>query len=130
MKKLMLILFSFILFACSNVVKEESTLPIIEANAVIFNNNLPVDGCAEHISIIDKNGDKIKDLLPTEATMATFKNLLDIEIAKFPKETYTGNIQIPVTIKYIETSEKGELLCGWGNKSIVERVEIVSITKK
>lgn len=111
-------------------IADEDTSPVIEANAIIFNNNLPVDGCAEHISLVDSKGDKIKDVLPTEASNAMFKNLLNAEIAKLPKDTYTGNIQIPVVLTYKTTPEKGELICGWGNKSTVEIIEIVNITRK
>ena len=91
---------------------------------------MPVDGCAEHISLVDAKGDKIKDVLPTEASSAIFKSLLNAEIAKLPENTYTGNIQIPVILKYKTTQEKGELMCGWGNKSTVDIIEIVNLTRK
>lgn len=129
MKILLIIFFSIMLRTCTTTA-DEDTSPIIEANAIIFNNNLPVDGCAEHISLIDSKGDKIKDVLPTEASNAVFKNLLNTEIAKLPKDTYTGNIQVSIILKYKTTQEKGELICGWGNKSTVELIEIVNITKK
>lgn len=126
---LSIILLSVLVNTCTKE-SEDNTAPLIEANAIIFNNNLPVDGCAEHISLIDAKGDKIKDVLPTEASSAVFTNLLKAEIAKLPANTYSGNIQIPVILKYKTTQEKGELVCGWGNKSTVEKIEIVNITKK
>lgn len=129
MKMLSIILLSVLVNTCTKE-SEDNTAPLIEANAIIFNNNLPVDGCAEHISLIDAKGDKIKDVLPTEASSAVFTNLLKAEIAKLPANTYSGNIQIPVILKYKTTQEKGELVCGWGNKSTVEKIEIVNITKK
>lgn len=129
MKILSIIILSIMLETCTKIA-DEDTSPVIEANAIIFNNNLPVDGCAEHISLVDSKSDKIKDVLPTEASNAMFKNLLNAEIAKLPKDTYTGNIQIPVVLTYKTTPEKGELICGWGNKSTVEIIEIVNITRK
>lgn len=129
MKMLSIITLSILVNTCT-AITEEDTRPLIEANAVIFNNNLPVDGCAEHISLIDSKGDKIKDVLPTEASSAMFKSLLNTEIAKLPENTYTGNIRIPVILTYKATQEKGELICGWGNKSTVEIIEIVNIKQK
>lgn len=126
---LSIILLSILVNTCTKEA-EDNTAPLIEANAIIFNNNLPVDGCAEHISLIDAKGDKIKDVLPTEASSAMFRSLLNAEIAKLPENTYTGNLNIPVILKYKTTQEKGELVCGWGNKSTVEKIEIVNITKK
>jgi hypothetical protein len=129
MKILSIIILSIMLRTCT-IIADEDTSPVIETNAIIFNNNLPVDGCAEHISLVNSKGDKIKDVLPTEASNAIFKNLLNAEIAKLPKDTYTGNIQIPVVLTYKTTQEKGELICGWGNKSTVEIIEIVNVTRK
>lgn len=129
MKMLSIITLSILLNTCS-ADTDENTAPLMEANAIIFNNNLPVDGCAEHISLIDSKGDKIKDVLPTEASNAMFKNLLNAEIAKLPENTYSGNIKIPVLLTYKTTQEKGELVCGWGNKSTVDIIEIVNITRK
>lgn len=129
MKMLSIITLSILINTCA-AITEEDTRPVIEANAVIFNNNLPVDGCAEHISLIDSKGDKIKDVLPSEASNAMFKSLLNAEIAKLPENTYTGNIQIPVVLTYKTTQEKGELICGWGNKSTVEIIEIINIKQK
>ena len=108
----------------------ENANPIIEANAIVYNNNLPVDGCAEHISLIDLKGDEIKSVLPTEATKAIFTDLLNTEITKIPKDTYSGNLRIEVLLKYRETQQKAELLCGWNKKSMAEQIEIISITKK
>lgn len=129
MKILLIIMLSFLVNTCTTDA-EENKVPLIEANAIIFNNNLAVDGCAEHISLIDSKGDVIKSVLPTEASSAIFKSLLNDEAAKLPANTYTGNIQIPVVLTYKTTQEKGELICGWGNKSTVEIIEIVNITKK
>lgn len=129
MKMLSIILLSVLLKTCSTEA-DENTAPLLEANAIIFNNNLPVDGCAEHISLVDAKGDIIKDVLPTEASSAVFKNLLKAEIAKLPANTYSGNIQIPIILKYKTTQEKGELICGWGSKSTVDIIEIVNITRK
>jgi hypothetical protein len=129
MKILSIITLSILLNTCS-ADTDENTAPLLEANAIVFNNNLPVDGCAEHISLIDSKGDKIKDVLPTEASNAMFKNLLKAEIAKLPENTYSGNIKIPVLLTYKATQEKGELICGWGNKSTVDIIEIVNITRK
>lgn len=116
--------------ACKVDDKSNETFPIIEANAILYNNNLPVDGCAEHISLIDSKGEEIKILLPTEASKPLFVNLMTIEIAKLPKDTYSGNLHIPVILKYRETQQKNELVCGWNKKSMVEQIEIISITKK
>lgn len=127
---LSIILLSVLLNTCSTDADENNTAPLLEANAIVFNNNLPVDGCAEHISLVDAKGDKIKDVLPTEASSAVFKNLLKAEIAKLPANTYSGNIQIPIILKYKTTQEKGELICGWGSKSTVDIIEIVNITRK
>lgn len=129
MKMLSIITLSILINTCA-AITEEDTSPVIEANAIIFNNNLPVDGCSEHISLIDSKGDKIKDVLPSEASNAMFKSLLNAEIAKLPENTYTGNIQIPVVLTYKTTQEKGELICGWGNKSTVEIIEIINIKQK
>lgn len=129
MKMLSIIMLSVLMNTCTTDA-ENNTVPLIEANAIIFNNNLPVDGCAEHISLVDTKGDKIKDVLPTEASSAMFKSLLKSEIAKLPENTYTGNIQISVVLTYKTTQEKGELICGWGNKSIVEVIEIINIKRK
>jgi hypothetical protein len=130
MKNALLVSIISIFLSCTTSTLEENTLPIIEATAIIFNNNLPVDGCAEHISFVDAKGEKIKDVLPTDASMKFFIDVLNVEINKVPKGNYTGNIQIEVNLKYKETNEKGELICGWGNKSVVDKIEIVSITKK
>ncbi|GAB2612215.1 hypothetical protein GCM10027035_05880 [Emticicia sediminis] len=129
MKILSIITLSILVNTCISIT-EKDTSPVIETNAIIFNNNLPVDGCAEHISLIDSKGDKIKDVLPSEASSAMFKSLLNAEIAKLPENTYTGNIQISVVLTYKTTQEKGELICGWGNKSTVEIIEIVNIKRK
>lgn len=129
MKILSVIILSIWVNSCTKDT-DDNNAPLIEANAIIYNNSLPADGCAEHISLIDSKGDKIKDVLPSEASNAMFKNLLDTEIAKLQKNTYTGNFQIPVVLTYKTTPEKGELICGWGNKSTVEIIEIVSIKRK
>lgn len=129
MKILSVIILSIWVNSCTTDT-DDNNAPLIEANAIIYNNSLPADGCAEHISLIDSKGDKIKDVLPSEASSAMFKNLLDTEIAQLPKNTYTGNFQIPVVLTYKTTQEKGELICGWGNKSTVEIIEIVSIKRK
>lgn len=129
MKVLSIIVLSILLNTCS-AESDQNTDPLIEANAIVFNNNLPVDGCAEHISLIDSKGDKIKDVLPTEASTVLFKNLLNAEIAKLPANTYTGNLQVPVVLTYKPTQQKGELICGWGNKSTVDIIEIVTIARK
>lgn len=126
---LSIIMLSVLLNTCSADTDENAT-PLMEANAIVFNNNLPVDGCAEHISLIDTNGDKIKDVLPTEASNTLLKNLLNTEIAKLPANTYTGNLKVSVVLQYKTTQEKGELICGWGSKSSVDLIEIVNITKK
>jgi hypothetical protein len=130
MKNALLVSLISVFLSCTTTTQEENALPVIEATAIVFNNNLPVDGCAEHISFVDAKGDKIKDVLPTDASMKLFTNVLNAEITKMPEGTYTGNLQFEVNLKYIETQEKGELICGWGNKSVVDKIEIVSITKK
>lgn len=130
MKTYFVILLITMITACKIDDNSNDTFPIIEANAILYNNNLPVDGCAEHISLIDAKGEEIKKLLPTEATESLFVNLMNAEIAKLPKDTYSGNLQIPVILKYQETQQKTELLCGWNKKSIAEKIEIISITKK
>ena len=119
-----------IILACKVDDNSNDTSPIIEANAILHNNNLPVDGCAEHISLIDSKGEKLKTLLPTEATKPLFVNMMNDEIAKLPKNTYSGNLNIPVVLKYRETQQKVELLCGWNNKLMVEQIEIIAILKK
>ena len=132
MKNALLFIIISVFLSCTTITQEEnaSPSPVIETTAIVFNNNLPVDGCAEHISFLDTKGDKIKDVLPTEASMKLFMDVLNTEIRKVPEGNYTGNIQIEVNLRYKETEEKGELICGWGNKSIVDKIEIVSITKK
>ncbi len=85
---------------------DDNNAPLIEANAIFYHNSLPLDGCAEHISVIDSKGDKIKDVLPSEASSAMFKNLLNTEIAKLPENTHTGNFQIPVVLTYKITQKK------------------------
>jgi hypothetical protein len=130
MKTYLIIILMAMFVACKVDDKSNDTFPIIEANAILRGNNLPVDGCAEHISLVDNKGDEIKKLLPTEATNSLFVNLMNAEIAKLPKDTYSGNLNIPVTLKYRETQQKTELLCGWNKKSIAEKIEIISITKK
>ena len=128
MKNVLLLLLLVMIAACK--VDDQDFTPTLQANAMIYNNNLPVDGCAEHISLMNTNGDETKTLLPTEATKVLLSNLLNTEIAKIPKGEYSGNLRFLVSVKYRTTSEKGELLCGWGRKSTVERIEIISITKK
>ena len=129
--KIYLTVFVITLIAACNVDDNSNdTSPIIVANAIAYNNNLPVDGCAERISLINAKGEEIKILLPTEASKPLFVNLLNIEIAKLPKDTYSGNLNIPVMLKYRETQRKAELVCGWNKKSMVEEVEIISISKQ
>ncbi len=128
MKNLLLLLLITVMAACK--VDDQESVLALEANAIVYNNNLPVDGCAEHINLIDPKGDVMKTYLPTEATMPLFSKLLNLEIAKIPKNEYSGNLNFEVLLKYRITSQKGELVCGWGKKSIVERIEIISITKK
>ncbi len=111
--------------SCTN--NQNDSTPIIEADAILYGNNLPADGCAEHLSLVDDKGDEIQSLLPTAATMALFTNLLNSEAKG---ETYTGALRVPVRLKYKETQEKGELLCGWGTKLVVSEVEIISIKKR
>jgi hypothetical protein len=127
---LMIILSVVMLSACTVDDKTADTSPIMEANAVLYNNNLPVDGCAEHISLVDSKGEQLKVFLPTEATKAVFMKLINAEIAKLPVNTYTGNLNISVLLKYRATQQKDELICGWGKKSVVEQIEIIAITKK
>lgn len=129
MKILSLAFLSILLRTCDTNTNEDKG-PVTEANAIVFNNNLAVDGCAEHISLVDSKGEVIKTVLPNEASNAMFKNLLIAEIAKLPEGTYTGNIEIPVVLTYKTTQEKGELICGWGKKYTVDIIEIVNITKK
>jgi hypothetical protein len=116
--------------ACKVDDKSNDTFPIIESNAILYNNNLPVDGCAEHISLLNAKNEEIKILLPTEATKPIFMNLMNEAIAKLPKDTYSGNLNIPVMLKYRETQQKSELLCGWNKKLMVEQIEIINITNK
>ncbi len=130
MKTSFVIILMTMIVACKIDDNSNESFPIIEANAILYNNNLPVDGCAEHISLIDSKGEEIKTLLPTETSKPLFVNLLNVEIAKIPKDMYSGNLQIPVILTYRETQQKAELLCGWNKKSIVEAIDIISITKK
>lgn len=130
MKNYLIFLLVSMSVACQVCNKTSSNYPIIEANAILYNNNLAVDGCAEHISLVDKKGDEIKILLPTEATKPFFTNLMNAEIAKLPKDKYSGNLRFSVLLKYKETQQKGELVCGWNKKSMVEQIEIISISKK
>lgn len=130
MKTYFILFLMAVIVACKIDDNTNNTLPIIETNAILHNNNLPVDGCSEHISLIDSKGEKIKSLLPTAETKPLFMNLMNAEIAKLPKETYSGNLNIPVVLKYRETQQKAELVCGWNKKSMVEQIEIISITKK
>jgi hypothetical protein len=127
---LMMMLSVAMMSACTVDDKTADTSPIIEANAILYNNNLPVDGCAEHISLLDTKGEQLKVFLPTEATKPLFTKLINAEIAKLPANTYTGNLNIPVSLKYRITQQKDELMCGWGKKSVVEQIEILAIIKK
>ncbi len=126
---LSIIMLSILVNTCTKET-EDSAAPLIEASAIVFNNNLPVDGCAEHIAFVDAKGDLIKAVLPTAASSSMFKNLINAEVAKLPANTYSGNLEIPVVLTYRNTQEKGELECGWGKKTTVELIEIVKITKK
>ncbi len=127
MKAILMFLLISIIFSCQ---LGNDTSPILEVNAIVYNNNLPVDGCAEHISLIDAKGDEIKSVLPTEETKAMFLELLNAEIVKIPKDTYSGNLHFTVVLKYRETQQKAELLCGWNKKSMLQQIEIISISKK
>jgi hypothetical protein len=80
--------------------------------------------------LVDAKEDEIESVLPTAITKPLFTKLMDSEVAKLPADTYTGNLHIPVVLKYKETQEKAELLCGWGHKSVVEQIEIISISKR
>jgi hypothetical protein len=129
--KLIILIFTVVFIsACTTDDTPNNSSFIIDADAILFNNNLPADGCSERITIVDTKGDEVKTVLPTDATKLLFKNLLDGEIEKIPEGTYSGNLQIPVKLKYKETKEKGELICGWNQKSTVEQIDIISITKK
>ena len=130
MKTYFIILLTAIILACKVDDNSNVTSPIIAANAILHNNNLPVDGCEKHISLLDSKGEKIKVLLPTEATKPLFTNMMNAEIAKLPKDTYSGNLNIPVVLKYKETQQKVELLCGWNKKLMAEQIEIIAILKK
>jgi hypothetical protein len=130
MKNTLLILLISMVSACEIDNQADASSPIKEVNAVFHNNNLPVDGCAEHISLVDAKEDLIKSVLPTDITKPLFAKLMDSEVAKLPADTYSGNLNISVVLKYKETQEKGELLCGWGHKSVVEQIEIISISKR
>jgi len=124
---LLFFLLSFIFLGCK---LDKQSAPILEAKAIIYNNNLPVDGCAEHIYIEESDGNDGHSVLPDSLSRSLFYDILNKEIAQLPEDVYHGNLYIPVVIKYQKTSDNAELLCGWGKKTIVPQIKIVSIVKR
>ncbi len=123
----LLIILNLLCFSCR---MEKASMPEIASKAIIYNNNLPVDGCAEHIYLEEPEGKDSYAVLPDSSSRSLFYNILDTEIAQLPQDIYHGNLQIPVVIKYQKTSNNAELLCGWGKSNTVPQIKIVSITKR
>ena len=115
-------LFIFLLLALSSCHRESSNGPYPEQTeaAVLFDNGLAYDGCAEHIQLLSDS------LLyrPTEATLPIFqKALTDI-----PHEP-NSNIHA-VTIRFVKTGQQTALPCGWGRNIPVGELDVLSITKR
>ena len=88
--------------------------------ALIFENGLAYDGCAERIQLLS-------DSLfygPTPASLPVLqKALTDIP------PTQNGHSRA-VTIRFIKTGNQTIIPCGWGGKLQAEEVDVLEITKR
>ncbi|WP_018621003.1 hypothetical protein [Spirosoma luteum] len=103
--------------------QQESTQnegPVRTEAALIYENGLAYDGCAEHIQLLSDS------LLyrPTPATLP----LLQKALTDIPRQPTSNGRAI--TIRFVNTGQQTTLECGWGKKSQVGELEVLEITKR
>lgn len=88
--------------------------------ALIFENGLAYDGCAEHIRLLSDS------LLyrPTAASLPVLQQAL----TDIPRQA--GNTERVVTIRFVKTGQQATLECGWGRKTLVGELNVLEIRKR
>lgn len=96
----------------------QNTDPNRTEAALLYENGLAYDGCAEHIQLLSDS------LLyrPTSATLPLLQKALAGTLSQ-PASRVRA-----VTIRFVNTGRQTSLECGWGRKSQVGELEVLEIT--
>jgi hypothetical protein len=130
MKKIVLIALIALSATCQNKTSINADSPVLEIDARVIGDKLPVDGCGAHLwlNIVSPSSDSRTFMrLPTEATRKLMDNVIKAEIAAQPPGAlWMGSKD--VRIRYRETKQMATLLCGWNTKQELKAIEILAIT--
>ncbi|GAB3954651.1 hypothetical protein GCM10028805_40490 [Spirosoma harenae] len=90
--------------------------------AFISDSQLIADGCEDNVRLAktDSTGNQII-YKPTAATLSIYRKAL----SDIPSSTNT--LERAVTVRFLETGQQVELLCGWGHKPKVGEIDILEI---
>ncbi|RYF63911.1 MAG: hypothetical protein EOO39_27665 [Cytophagaceae bacterium] len=129
MKKLLIIALLTVSATCQNKSTIQAEQPILEINAKVVGDQLPVDGCGAHLWLnftSPSSDSRTFQRLPTEATRSLMDNIIKAEAATQPTNPlWMGSKD--VTIRYRETGQTATLLCGWNAKQEVKTIELLEI---
>lgn len=118
MKPLVIALMFTLLTGCQTR-STNAVYPVETQAALIFENGLAYDGCAERIQLLS---DSLL-YVPTQATLPVLQKALS-DIPPNPN-THLRT----VTIRYVRTGQPTILYCGWGSKQEVPELKVLAITK-
>lgn len=94
--------------------------------AFITDNSLIADGCEEFVRLAvssDSSGTS-SWYKPTASTLPIYHQALKTIPAS------SNTFERAVTIRFIETGQQVNLLCGWGTKHKIREIDILSIAKR
>ncbi|MEZ0539396.1 hypothetical protein [Fibrella arboris] len=129
MKNLLIIALLAVSATCQNQAGITAANPLVEAEARVVGNQLPVDGCDAHIWLnigSTSSASSTYMRLPTAATRSLLDNVIKAESDKQPAGTLWMGTK-DVTIRYRETDQTATLLCGWNAKQELKTIELLEI---
>lgn len=89
-------------------------------SAYIVGNQVPFDGCEESVRLETTGSAAPIRFKPTQASLPILQKALGGD----------NQGEKPVKIRFRETGNQVELLCGWGAKPKVSEIEILEITAR
>ncbi|MBO0951591.1 hypothetical protein [Fibrella forsythiae] len=129
MKKLLIVALLAVSATCQNQSTVLAEQPIVEINARVVGDQLPVDGCGAHLWLnftSPSSDSRTFQRLPTDATRSLMDNIIKAEAASQPTGTlWMGSKD--VLIRYRETGQTATLLCGWNAKQELKTIELLDI---